>query len=696
MKYRAEIDGIRALAVIPVVLFHAGIPGAAGGFVGVDVFFVISGFLITRILLEELEAGRFSFLQFYGRRVRRLLPAFLLVLTVTSLLGAWISTPLDWIDYAKHQLASLLFAGNIHSWLSSGYFEQAATSTPLLHVWSLAVEEQFYLLFPCLLWAGWFFMRRWLAPGVALLALASFGLAVWGATAHPTAAYFLMPFRAWELLLGACAVWADRHWRVGEQTLQARPPAWMTWMPMLGLGLIAVPMLTLDRGSVYPGWNTLAPVAGTMLLLLFCSKNHPIGKWLASRVMVTIGLLSYSWYLWHQPLLALYRQWSLGDPPIYGLLLVIVASLMLAGLTYVAVEKPVRAWGVRPLARRWIHAAIGAGFVLAAVISVVIYLKQGFPARYPELGQIEADRGYQRSSEPCVSWPHGGIGQAPNCWRDDAHPGNDLDILLVGDSHADALLPGFIDMSRRHGFSFGYVGQGACPGLLDVDVAAGYWPAEYCKLFARYQLEMAEQLRPRWIVMVGRWGMYLDNQRSAQSSKQFYLVDRDNFARDRESSRRAFSDGLARTVRAYRQLGAEVALLEQVPLQKVDPAKFYLRLSAYGLYGSEAALAEVDEAASTLHDADELQRTLRGVLERLKPEDSPLVVRPQSFMCSQGPCRFADAGGALYFDRDHLSARGAVQLSEPLFQSLVAAGVQVDGHGATRVPSTPKAGHAPK
>lgn len=670
MKYRPEIDGIRALAVLPVVLFHAGIPGMAGGFVGVDVFFVISGFLITRILIDELEAGSFSLGRFYARRVRRLLPAFLIVLAATAAASAWISTPTDWVDFAKHMLASLLFLGNVHSWLSSGYFEQAAAATPLLHVWSLAVEEQFYLLFPCLVLAIWTFRKRWLGAALLFLLSGSFGLAVWASEAYPTAAYFLMPFRAWELLVGACAVLLDRRYGWTERAQHADAPGWMGTLPHLGLLLILMSMALLDRGSVYPGWNTLPPVIGTALLLLFCHRGGGLGLIFSSRWVTWLGLLSYSWYLWHQPMLALYRQWILGDPPLMGLMAVILFSLLLAAATYAGVERPIRRAGQQTGVRGRIHAVVLAGSLGMAVLAVLIHRADGFPGRYPDQARIEADRALQSITRPCdasaVSWR----GAPPNCHLPSEARSGPPDVLLLGDSHADAILPAFVEMARRHSMTVAYVGQGACPSLIGVDVAAGYWPAGHCQQLADHQLGVAEELRPRTVVLVGRWGMYLDNQRSAQSSKQFYLIDAAIQTRDRESSRRVFTDGLARTVQAYRQLGAEVVLLEQVPLQPVDPGKFYLRLSARNLYGTEASLVQVNAASASLSDAERIQQTLRLVLSGLPLSDRPASVRPQSFMCPEGHCRFADAGGALYFDRDHVSARGAVQMAEPLYAAI--------------------------
>lgn len=525
MKYRPEIDGIRALAVLPVVLFHAGIPGMAGGFVGVDVFFVISGFLITKILLDELREDRFSLRQFYGRRVRRLLPAFLVVLAATTALSAWISTPLDWVDYAKHMLASLLFLGNVHSWLSSGYFEQAAASTPLLHVWSLAVEEQFYLLFPALVLAIWTGRRAWLGPILLLLMLGSFALAVWAAQAHPTAAYFLMPFRAWELLAGALAVLLNHRYRWTARALSPDAPVWMQALPYVGLVFILWAMATLDRGSLYPGWNTLLPVAGTVLLLLFGHSQGWLGRCLSSRVMVSLGLLSYSWYLWHQPLLALYRQWSLGDPPLVGLLWVILISLLLATLTYLGVERPVRTAGQRPGARRRIHASVLAGSLGAGLLAIVVDRAEGFPARYPDHARIESDRALQSITKPCTDSSPPWSGDPPNCHLPTEVLSAPPDILLLGDSHADAILPAFVEMARTHSMRVAYVGQGACPPLLGVNVAAGYWPEEHCSQLANHQFEWAQKLRPRVVVLVGRWGMYLDNQRSAHhpSSSSWWI-----------------------------------------------------------------------------------------------------------------------------------------------------------------------------
>ncbi|HPQ96790.1 MAG TPA: acyltransferase, partial [Thiolinea sp.] len=303
MQYRKEIDGLRALAVVPVVLFHAGVPGFGGGFVGVDVFFVISGYLITTLLLEALVQGDFSLVSFYERRARRILPALFLMLLVCLPPAWWLLLPHELAGFGRSLVAVALFSSNILFWQESGYFAPDAELVPLLHTWSLALEEQFYLLFPLLLLAGWRLgLRRlaWLLGGIGVFSLV---LAELGWRLVPDANFYLLPGRAWELLAGAgCALY--RHSRPGEEGSSG------PWLAGMGLVLLLGAVLWFDRGLPFPGLYALIPVGGTVLLILYASPDRGIGRVLACPLLVGIGLISYSAYLWHQPLLVFTRmQW---------------------------------------------------------------------------------------------------------------------------------------------------------------------------------------------------------------------------------------------------------------------------------------------------------------------------------------------------------------------------------------------------
>jgi peptidoglycan/LPS O-acetylase OafA/YrhL len=337
LDYRREIDGLRALAVLPVMLFHAGFETFSGGYVGVDVFFVISGYLITSIILKSLQEGRFSALDFYERRMRRILPALFLVLLVSFPFAWHWMLPADMARYSASLASVPLFASNILFWRTSGYFESASELKPLLHTWSLAVEEQFYLLYPLLVILAWARGRRVFGLLLGAGAVLSFSLAEWGSTLSPSFTFFLLPTRAWELALGAITAVYLSQPRRGPHSPRIEGAG-----SLLGLALICLAVVAFDTRTPFPGAYALVPTLGAVLILCFATDRTWTGRLLGTRLLVGIGLVSYSAYLWHQPLLALARHRALGhiDQPVAASL--VLAALGLAVLSWRYVERPFR------------------------------------------------------------------------------------------------------------------------------------------------------------------------------------------------------------------------------------------------------------------------------------------------------------------------------------------------------------------
>lgn len=310
IRYRPEVDGLRALAVIPVILFHAGFELFSGGFVGVDIFFVISGYLITTILLVEKSAGRFSIVGFYERRARRILPALFFVI-LACLPFAWLwMTPDRLREFSQSIVAVTVFASNVLFWKSSGYFDASAEEKPLLHTWSLGVEEQYYLLFPLFLILTWRLGRKnqaWLILSMATISLA---LCEWAWRNHPMANFYLAPTRAWELLIGSLLAFAafDRplYQRVTERLADA--------LSFFGMLLVFWSIFYFDKTTPFPSLFALAPILGTALILGFSGAKTIAAKLLSTKWVVAIGLISYSAYLWHQPLFAFARLRSTESP----------------------------------------------------------------------------------------------------------------------------------------------------------------------------------------------------------------------------------------------------------------------------------------------------------------------------------------------------------------------------------------------
>ena len=337
MHYRREIDGLRALAVIPVILFHAGFEYFGGGFVGVDIFFVISGYLITTIILADLQAGKFSIAKFYERRARRILPCLYLVMLVSLLFGYFWMMPDEFKNFGQSIFATTIFSNNILLALTSGYWALASEYKPLLHTWSLGVEEQYYIIFPFILIIGWKYFRRYLGIVIFLIAFLSLLLATWGVARSPDLAFYLLPTRAWEILLGSLAAFY-----LSNKAPIPNSPVGGNLLSFAGLLMIVVAIFTFGSNQPAPGIYTLVPTIGSVLIIVYASENNFAGKALGNKFLVGFGLISYSAYLWHQPLFSFSRIY-LVNPPSSSLTAVLtVMTFFIAYLSWKFVETPFR------------------------------------------------------------------------------------------------------------------------------------------------------------------------------------------------------------------------------------------------------------------------------------------------------------------------------------------------------------------
>lgn len=374
MQYRPEIDGLRSVAVLPVILAHAGFKTFHGGFVGVDVFFVISGFLITSILLAETTEGRFSLITFYERRARRILPALFVVMAACIPVAYWGMLPNEFKNFGQSLVATSLFANNVLLMLTSGYWSLASEFKPLLHTWSLGVEEQYYILFPLLLWL----CRRWNVRAVMVLfagmALLSLAVAEWGSRAWPDAAFYLLPTRAWELLMGAMAAALTLH---RPQPLGT--PALRQCLSLVGLALIAWSVMAFDESVRSPSLLILLPTLGAVLIILCATPGTWAQALLASKLPVTIGLISYSAYLWHQPLFAFARVLLREAPSPMLMLGLSVVAMVLAYLSWRFVEAPFRVKG--RIGRQTVFVASALGSLAFVAVGACVHARQGMPER---------------------------------------------------------------------------------------------------------------------------------------------------------------------------------------------------------------------------------------------------------------------------------------------------------------------------
>jgi peptidoglycan/LPS O-acetylase OafA/YrhL len=653
IAYRPDVDGLRALAILSVVAFHANAAWLPGGFIGVDIFFVISGYLITKIIAKDIAHGNFSIARFYVRRAKRILPALFTVLVASWLLGLLLLTPNELSNLGKSIAATTGFVSNITFWREIGYFDIAAERKPLLHTWSLAVEEQFYLVWPLVLVyvSRTRLNRRHLL--LALIAL-SFALSAYAVVRQPPAAFFLIPTRAWELLIGAMLA-------LGVFA----PPANASIRnacAATGLALIATGLIRLDHNSAFPGWNALYPCLGTALLIHAGEQGENVlsRHLLARRPVVFIGLVSYSFYLWHWPLLALGRITQRGDLSQIQSLSLLAIAFLLSVLTWHFVETPFRAR--KPVATAApILARYGLVSVLVGALGISTHLADGFiDLAHTEVARAElARRDGNPLSGTCLRWQaQTGELAGTECVTDsDRFPAR---IVLWGDSHADALAPGLVDYAKRHGRALYQLTMASCPPLLGARVEGPVGHFDGCTKFNEDVIRYITQTPAVEVVALSaRWTVYTENKRVSKedSGPITYLVDETDRARTSETSRRVFARTLDNTVAALRASGKKVVILGPVPALGINIptclARNYLPL------GGQKSCAALFERVAARNEA-----TIKVIQAVTVAHPGVCVFYPHTVLCNQKECPGTHGDKILYVDDDHLSATGAIALSQ--------------------------------
>lgn len=657
MNHRADIDGLRALAVLPVLFFHADWPGFDGGFVGVDIFFVISGYLITGILLREAEEGRFSIAAFYERRARRILPALFAMILAVAVAAALLMAPSDFGDAGASIVSNAFFASNFFFWSSAGYFEAAADTKPLLHTWSLAVEEQFYLFLPLLVWALHRRARHWLKPLLVLLMLASFALAVRAVAVAPEDAFYLPHYRAWELLLGSVLA--------AGIVPPLRRAAWAEAAAAAGAAFILAAIFLYDSSTPFPGAAALLPCAGAALLIhANAAQPTVVGRLLAWRPLVAIGLVSYSLYLWHWPITVFTRYWLLGELTVLASIGIVAASFAAAFLSWRYIEQPFRR-SAGTLPRRRVLRQAAAASLLVAGTGYAAHANSHLPALATEEGReaarfLRVNRLFDEEcaidaegAHPAASCTFGAAGRLP-------------DVALWGDSHGSALVEELGEEAARRGRSLRFYGQSGCPplpGLVRLDDG----PERRCgETGERILRRLLADRGIGTVVLAARWSYYLegpaDELGPAEKDVDDSLLAAEGELLPADARQRLFAGRLAATVAALRRAGKRVVLVHPVPEAgyHVPNTLFLLERS-----GEEAEHFTRSYAAFAERNAFVL-----AAFARLG--GAVLHARPHERLCGGTRCILFGGGRTLYLDDDHLSRAGARWIMPELEQAFAA------------------------
>lgn len=632
LSYRPDIDGLRAIAVLAVVFYHYGIGGLSGGFVGVDIFFVISGYLITGIIQKEIERGSFTFSGFYERRIRRIFPALFAMLLVTLVVGAWLLLPSDLMKLGNSTLSTLFFGSNVLFWRQSGYFDTSSEFNPLLHTWSLAVEEQFYIGLPVLLILLHRYAKDWLKPILIGCAIVSFALCVWMQALRPSATFFLSPFRAWELLLGGLLA-------VGAVPPMANRPL-REMLSVLALVALLWSLWWIKAGPAFPGWQAAIPVvAAAILLHAGAYGDSQVKRLLSLRPLAFIGLVSYSLYLWHWPLLVFVRYRNGMQPlaPHIAWLLFAVA-LLLAIASYRWVETPMRqrkrTQGFLAASRKRVFTLAAVACVLLGGVAIASRMDHGWRARFsPEVVALDAARNPVIPFKECD-------GRVPDFVSKECRIGKigvSPSVLLWGDSHALAWAPAIDEILRRRGMSGFLIANSACPPLFGVNNPIDM----LCSSDNERVLHAMRGKHFDVIIMHASWRSYSD------PAGLYKLTD----DRGNNGNEFVFPFALSRTIKAIQPYAKQIMLVGPTP-GAPDDIPFALALSDI-----KDRIAPPGRALSLVNKENVW---FWREANRLTADRKIVRVDPTPWFCDGRSCRYLDeSSDLLYRDGGHLSLAGA-------------------------------------
>ncbi len=642
MVYRSDIDGLRAVAVLSVILYHGNEEWLPGGFVGVDIFFVISGFLICRIIRDELAAGKFSILGFYERRARRILPALLAVIFVSLVLGYWLLLPSDFLSLGESAISSTLFVSNFYFLTEVDYFAAPLESYPLLHLWSLAVEEQFYIVTPLLMMLIFRYWPRSLVPALAILSVLSLCFAVALVVAFPKASFYMLPPRFWELGIGA-ALGISRVQMPNHTVAHAASVA--------GAIFIGSSLILLSSGPPFPGVLAVPTVLGAAMLI-WAGPNGFANKLLSLRPFVWVGLVSYSLYLWHWPILSFLKYVTIGELDALQVCFALLFSLIMAVLSYRFIEQPFRKKS-NLLSRNRVLLASTTALIIGVALGSVPVVTSGMPGRWQE-NSLQV-----LTSHHLTNWQHDlacrnfrtpllEIGEA--CVVGDSE--TEFDFIVWGDSHAAATKVGFARYAKETDTSGLIISLNGCAPLLGWNNRS--LPAwRSCIIHNRNVLKYLMSVDVKPIILVSRWTSERDYVHFF-NGESVPILER----LVRGLSEGSLKKSVERTVAELEKQEKRVFWLKTVPGQR------------FHVPSAMAKSIEWDQILPSVRKREEYAEIHSRIDEIFDafPEISSIPVIDT--FCDGEVCAAQKDGIALYFDDHHLSNFGSNLLTRALKENL--------------------------
>jgi len=650
-KYLPHLDGLRCIAVVSVILYHVYPTIFSGAYVGVDIFFVLSGYLICSVICNDIANGRFTLLNFWERRSRRIFPALITVLAVSYVFSWKLFDPGDFINYSQSLASISVFLSNILFWRESGYFDDSLVR-PLLHTWSLSVEEQFYLLFPFL-----FIIYPGSSKRVKIMILTAVGVLSFSALLLTTARYpdfsfFMLPTRAWELSLGALVALMQPFLHVRNSVRET--------LSFCGIILIIFSLIGFGPLTHSPGLSTIIPCIGTALILSVAQGPKFIfGKMFSAPPLVWVGKLSYSLYLWHFPAIVYVEYIQLGYPSAMDKLWAVLLTVPIAYLSWRFVELPIKEGRILKKTRTF-YLSILPVFGSFIFLGIYGHINHGVPERF-DMGQVgstgETTPYMKAERNPRTKECHGvsldEIQKKKSCRFNNELPGQ-LSVALWGDSHADSIVPGVLVTANKYNVNGIILTEGGCPPLLGIERVDSQLVYEGCheRNFTTRDIIVSEGVKD--IILVARWDLYINGATEVETdtvTPQFIYRQGENTFEGTDALR----ESLIKTVEYFVRQGKRVWLVDQAPVLKFNGPRAAFRLAIRG--------ATQDEMTVELNEHFVRRKEIKKLLDvGIKSGAQYLDLIP--FFCDNPPnCRFTLNGKPLYSDTNHLSKIGGEYVS---------------------------------